>query len=76
MQADSALAQSLQALAPMADSGVPTRAELANAFDRAARDAVAADQGASEDGMLGGVLQRLNDVVTVRKVGQDAEGSD
>jgi hypothetical protein len=53
---------------------VPTRAELSSAFNRAAAEAVAADMGASQDGMLGGVLRRLNDVITVRRVDASAEG--
>lgn len=72
--ADGELAGALDSLAPFAEQGVPTRAELANGFDRAARQAVAAAQGASEPGLLGGVLRRLNDVVTVRRVGAEAEG--
>jgi hypothetical protein len=72
--ADGELAGALDGLAPHAEQGVPTRAELANGFDRAARQAVAAAQGASEPGLLGGVLRRLNDVVTVRRVGAEAEG--
>jgi hypothetical protein len=59
----------------MAAQGVPTRAELSSAFDRAAAEAVAADMGASQDGMLGGVLRRLNDVITVRRVDASAEGN-
>jgi uroporphyrinogen-III synthase len=71
---DAALSATLDALQPMAAEGVPTRAELSSAFDRAAADAVAADMGASRDGMLGGVLRRLNDVITVRRVDASAEG--
>jgi uroporphyrinogen-III synthase len=72
---DGALSATLDELQPMAAQGVPTRAELASAFDRAAAQAVAADMGASQDGMLGGVLRRLNDVITVRRVDASAEGS-
>jgi hypothetical protein len=72
--ADSALAGTLDALEPMAEQGVPTRAELSSAFDRAAAQAVASDMGASQDGMLGGVLRRLNDVITVRRVDASAQG--
>ncbi|WP_338050187.1 uroporphyrinogen-III synthase [Rhodovibrio sodomensis] len=71
---DGALAAALDKLQPMADQGVPTRAELSAAFDRAAADAVAANMGASQDGMLGGVLRRLNDVITVRRVDASAQG--
>ncbi|MBK1697029.1 uroporphyrinogen-III synthase [Rhodovibrio salinarum] len=71
---DSALSEALDQLQPMAAEGVPTRAELSSAFDRAAAEAVAADMGASQDGMLGGVLRRLNDVITVRRVDASAEG--
>ena len=72
---DSALSATLDELQPMAEEGVPTRAELSSGFDRAAAEAVAADMGASQDGMLGGVLRRLNDVITVRRVDASAEGN-
>ena len=72
---DGALSATLDELQPMAAQGVPTRAELSSAFDRAAAAAVAADMGASQDGMLGGVLRRLNDVITVRRVDASAEGN-
>jgi len=72
---DGALSATLDKLQPMAEQGVPTRAELSSAFDRAAAQAVAADMGASRDGMLGGVLRRLNDVITVRRVDASAEGN-
>lgn len=71
---DGALSATLDELQPMAAQGVPTRAELSSAFDRAAAEAVAVDMGASQDGMLGGVLRRLNDVITVRRVDASAEG--
>jgi uroporphyrinogen-III synthase len=72
---DGPLKTALDRLQPYAERGVPTRAELSSAFDRAAGRAVAADMGASQDGMLGGVLRRLNDVITVRRVDASAEGS-
>jgi uroporphyrinogen-III synthase len=60
----------LAELKPLADSGVPSLAELQRTFPATARDVVAAGYGASEDGVLGDVLNRVSQVVTVRPVGE------
>jgi hypothetical protein len=62
--------ETLAELKPLAASGVPSLAELQRSFPATARDIVAAGYGASEDGMLGDVLNRVSQVVTVRPVGE------
>jgi len=75
--AEGAAAQALDALAPHAADGVPTRAELANGFSEKAAEAVAVSAGGEGQGdLVSGVLRRLGDVVSVRRVGPDATGSD
>jgi len=74
---EGAAAQALDALAPHAADGVPTRAELANSFSQKAAEAVAVSAGGEGQGdLVSGVLRRLGDVVSVRRVGPDATGSD
>jgi len=60
----------LAALEPLAEGGVASLAELQRAFPATARDVVAAGYGASEEGVLGDVLSRVSQVVTVRPVGE------
>ncbi|HEX9808159.1 MAG TPA: mitofilin family membrane protein [Alphaproteobacteria bacterium] len=60
----------LAALEPLAEGGVASLAELQRAFPATARDIVAAGYGASEEGVLGDVLSRVSQVVTVRPVGE------
>lgn len=60
----------LAELKPLADTGVPSLADLQRTFPATARDIVAAGYGASEDGVLGDVLNRVSQVVTVRPVGE------
>jgi hypothetical protein len=60
----------LAELKPLADTGVPSLTDLQRSFPAAARDIVAAGYGASEDGVLGDVLNRVSQVVTVRPVGE------
>ncbi|RDD63396.1 uroporphyrinogen-III synthase [Ferruginivarius sediminum] len=74
LPADSEVVSALDALAGYAERGIPTRDELRQRFEPAAAQAVAAAAGESQDGWVGGVLRRLNDVVTVRPVGEDVEG--
>ncbi len=60
----------LSVLDPLAERGVASLAELQRAFPATARDIVAAGYGASEQGVLGDVLSRVSQVVTVRPVGE------
>jgi len=62
--------EALAALKPLADAGVPSLADLQRSFPTTARNVVAAGYGASEDGVLGDVLNRVSQVVTVRPVGE------
>lgn len=71
---DSQVATALDELAGHAARGIPTRSDLRQRFEPAAAQAMASAAGESEDGWVGGVLRRLNDVVTVRPVGEGAEG--
>lgn len=68
------LSADLQALAPMADRGVPTRADLARRFDAAASAAVAADR--PQGGSWGEQLwNRLRALVRVRHQPGDVPGT-
>jgi hypothetical protein len=60
----------LASLEPLAERGVASLAELQRAFPATARDIVAAGYGAGEEGVLGDVLSRVSQVVTVRPVGE------
>ncbi len=75
--AEGATAQALDTLAPHAADGVPTRSALANSFSGKAGEAVAVSAGGEGQGdLVSGVLRRLGDVVSVRRVGPDAKGGD
>ncbi|MDX1574844.1 MAG: mitofilin family membrane protein [Kiloniellales bacterium] len=67
--------EALAELKPLADTGVPSLAELQREFPAAAREIVAAGYNDSNSGVLGDVLNRVSQVVTVRPVG-DVEGDD
>ncbi len=60
----------LAELKPLADSGVASLGELQREFPSTARGIVAAGYGDSGDGVLGDVLSRVSQVVTVRPVGE------
>jgi hypothetical protein len=62
--------EALAELKPLADSGVANLTELQREFPAAARDIVAAGYGDSDDGVLGDVLNRVSQIVTVRPVGE------
>ena len=66
--------EALAELKPLAAGGVASLAELQRDFPATARDIVAAGYGDSGDGVLGDVLSRVSQVVTVRPVGERAEG--
>ena len=61
--------EALAELKPLADSGVASLGELQRAFPAAAREIVAAGYGDGDDGVLGDVLNRVSQIVTVRPVG-------
>jgi hypothetical protein len=60
----------LAELKPLADSGVASLGELQREFPATAREIVAAGYGDGDDGVLGDVLNRVSQVVTVRPVGE------
>jgi len=62
--------EALAELKPLAGSGVANLTELQREFPATARDIVAAGYGDSDDGVLGDVLNRVSQVVTVRPVGE------
>jgi len=62
--------ETLAELRPLADDGVASLAELQRSFPATARDIVAAGYGEREDSVLGDVLTRVSQVVTVRPVGE------
>jgi len=62
--------ETLAELKPLADTGVPSLADLQRAFPTTARNIVAAGYGTSQDGVLGDVLNRVSQVVSVRPVGE------
>jgi len=62
--------EALAELKPLAVGGVASLAELQRDFPAAAREIVAAGYGDSDDGVLGDVLNRVSQVVTVRPVGE------
>jgi len=67
--------QHLETLAAHAGEGIPTREQLADRFNAAARGAVGAAAEDRGDGLVGGVLRRLNNVISVRPVSPEAGGS-
>ncbi len=68
------LKQALAPLEPYAAEGVPTLTELQRSFPATAREVVAAGYQDTEEGMLGGVLRRFSEVVTVRPSCAEATG--
>ncbi len=62
--------EALAELKPLAASGVASLGELQRAFPATAREIVAAGYGDGDDGVLGDVLNRVSQVVTVRPVGE------
>lgn len=72
--ADPEVARPLEALAPLAGKGVPTRAVLADRFDDLAGRIVRADFGPDEDGWWRQTVQRLASVVTIRRTEGDVAG--
>lgn len=62
--------EALAELKPLAASGVPSLAELQREFPATAREVVAAGYGNSDDGVLGDVLNRVSQVVSVRPIGE------
>jgi hypothetical protein len=61
--------EALAELKPLADSGVASLGELQREFPATAREIVAAGYGDGDDGVLGDVLNRVSQIVTVRPVG-------
>jgi hypothetical protein len=66
----------LAELKPLADSGVASLGELQREFPATAREIVAAGYGDGDDGVLGDVLNRVSQVVTVRPVGEVDDDDD
>jgi len=64
----------LAALEPRAGDGIPTRARLTERFRDAARDAVGAAAAENREGLFGGVLERLNNVIGIRPVEPTGSG--
>lgn len=62
--------EALAELRPLAAGGVASLSELQREFPAIAREVVAAGYGASDDGVLGDVLNRVSQVVTVRPIGE------
>ncbi|SDG30266.1 inner membrane protein [Limimonas halophila] len=75
LPADAPAQAQLEKLADRAGEGIPTREQLAARYNDAARDAVGAAASGEDGGLLGGVLRRLNNVISVRPVEPDAGGS-
>lgn len=75
VEAESDAAAALDSLRPFAEQGIPTREQLIASFDAATREAMAVDaEYRADSDIVGGVLRRLGDIVTVRPVGEGAEG--
>jgi hypothetical protein len=73
---DAETAALLDPLAAHAGSGIPSLEGLRRGFAEVARKAVAAGAGASEEGMLGSLFERVSDVVSIRPVGEvEGDGS-
>lgn len=68
------LKQALAPLETLASGGVPTLSELQRSFPATARAVVAAGYEDGDEGMLGGVLRRFSEVVTVRPSCGEATG--
>jgi hypothetical protein len=66
----------LAELKPLANSGVASLGELQREFPATAREIVAAGYGDGDDGVLGEVLNRVSQVVTVRPVGEVDDDDD
>jgi hypothetical protein len=62
--------EALAELKPLAASGVASLGELQRAFPATAREIVAAGYGDGDDSVLGDVLNRVSQVITVRPVGE------
>jgi hypothetical protein len=76
VQEDRELRDVLAPLAQHASTGVPTADALRRDFSQVARRVASAGSGGDETGWLGGVMRRLSNIVTVRPVGEAAEGND
>lgn len=76
LEADPAVAQALEALKPVAESGVPTLPELRSSFAPAANRIVAAARAPEGDGLLQQAAGNLMSLITVRPVGADVQGDD
>jgi hypothetical protein len=70
---DEALAETIAPLWSYASIGVETQADLRARFDKLAPEVLSAEQAAS-GGWTDRILAKLNDVVTIRRVGGDVEG--
>lgn len=70
---DESLAETIAPLWSYASVGVETRADLRARFDSLAPEVLSAEQAAS-GGWTDRLLAKLNDVVTIRRVGGDVEG--
>jgi len=75
LPSDAAAQAHLGKLADAAGEGIPTREQLAARFNDAARNAVGAAAESQRDGLFGGVLRRLNTVISVRPVDPDTGGT-
>ena len=73
-ETDRAVAAPLSVLEAHAPTGVATREMLAREFPSVARAVVAAAREA-EGGWTGRILARLSDVISVRRTGDDVEGT-
>lgn len=71
---DPQVAQAVQALAPLAGRGIPSRTVLAGRFEELAGQIVRADIGPKEDGWWRQTVQRLAGLVTVRRTEGDVAG--
>ncbi len=69
-----ALSGPLQALQAHAASGLPTRRLLAERFSAVARGIASAGY-AEDESWYGAILKRVNEVVSIRPVGSEVEGS-
>jgi predicted nucleic acid-binding Zn-ribbon protein len=75
LPADAAAQAQLERLAERAAEGIPTQEQLAARYNDAARNAVGAAASGEDGGLLGGVMRRLNNVISVRPVDPGAGGS-
>ncbi len=71
---DAAVGAILDRLAPRAGTGIPTRDALARRFSGVARDVVAAANEDAAAAWTDRTLQRIRNVVSIRRIGADVPG--